>query len=500
MKIFDKKSPTKIEEDDLNDANLSVADFPDEITKKRAFINVLGARLAMKLFFSQKIEANNLYSLYTIHSLLEEFDIADIYYKNIKIDVRMIFNKDEIFIPKAQFEYELLPDLYAVLHLTEDMSSVEFLGFFEPKDLNKINANKDFYFYEYEYLQTPDKLKAFLDKFVPQNRPDQSENNLENAKELFLSLVDKEISQTDKKRLLKSLANDFSLREQMVEFENFETISKTITNKEELFQDELLDFAGTEGGDNLTLETASEPVAQEGEEFDFKKADEFSEEEINAWASDKTEEPIEEKINEPTVEATEEPIAQETEDFIFENANESIEEVVNDLPIETTDAPIAQEIEDFIFETENEPITQEINEQTFDTTAETIVQETEEFIFETQNESIEEEVNDLTVEPTNEPIVQEISNLTVGTTDEPIAKGLKNLTFETTNKSIAEGAEDLTFEKVGELFSEEANDLPFDKEDEPIEEGLKRFLPNVGLENELINKELLLFSSILYHQ
>ena len=52
MKIFNKKNIVSIAEEDLNDANLSCVDFKNEVTRKRAFIDVLGARLAMKYLFS----------------------------------------------------------------------------------------------------------------------------------------------------------------------------------------------------------------------------------------------------------------------------------------------------------------------------------------------------------------------------------------------------------------------------------------------------------------
>ena len=56
MKILDKKNNNfiTIEKEDLADAKLSAMDFLQDMTKKRAFINVLGARLAIKMFFSKK--------------------------------------------------------------------------------------------------------------------------------------------------------------------------------------------------------------------------------------------------------------------------------------------------------------------------------------------------------------------------------------------------------------------------------------------------------------
>ena len=246
MKLFEKKNIISIDGDDLKDAKLSSIDFADENTRKRVFLNILGARLAMKNLFGKKIQANNLYSLYTIHNVIEELDIADIYFEGIKIDVRLVFNREEIFIPKSHFKYDLLPDIYLVLELKEDLSSAEFIGFFEPKILNQQNANEDFYFHEADRLQNPSNIKTFLEEFVVENRIDASEDNIKNAKELFLSLVDKEISKNDKYFLFEQLAKNFSLRETIVELENFEIISKEVVKNEYLLKDSVLDIVGTQ--------------------------------------------------------------------------------------------------------------------------------------------------------------------------------------------------------------------------------------------------------------
>ena len=265
MKIFDKKYEIKIEEDDLKDAKLSSIDFSNQSIKKRAFINILGARLAMKQLFSQHIEANNLYSLYTIHSVLEEIDIADIYFQGIKIDVRLVFNNEEIFIPKSHFEYNLLPDLYLVLNIKQDMSSAEFLGFFEPDKLDKKNENKNFYFYEFENLHKQEELKEFLEDFIVENKFKVSEDSRKQSEELFLSLIDKEISKEDKVFLFQQLAHNFSLREKMVEVENFEFISKEVAKNTELLQDSVLDVVGAQN------------AVEEGPLSDFEEKREINE-------------------------------------------------------------------------------------------------------------------------------------------------------------------------------------------------------------------------------
>lgn len=246
MKLFGKSSGIKIESDDLKDAKLSSQGFDDESIKKRAFINILGARLAIKTLFSKKIQANNVYSLYTIQNFLEEFDIADIYYERLRIDVRLVFNREEIFIPKSHFKYDLLPDLYLVLELKEDFSVVEPLGFFEPRAINKENENDDFYFFESEKLTDIKELKNVLKKITPKTNSQISQENFNRSEELLAALMDKEISQDDKLFLFNQMAGSLELRKKTVEFENFEFMSKKVGANDEILNDGVLDIIGAQ--------------------------------------------------------------------------------------------------------------------------------------------------------------------------------------------------------------------------------------------------------------
>lgn len=306
MGLFDKKDKKdvlKIGEDDLNDAKLSSLDFSDVAVKKRAFMNVLGARLAMKSLFSKKIQANNIYSLYTIHSVLGEIDIADIYFEGIKIDVRLVFDRNEIFIPKSHFEYDLLPDFYLVMELQENFSGAEPLGFFEPQAIDKSLANQNFYFFEFENLTDVKELKATLNKFKKEATSEISDQDMEKAQELILSLVDKEISKTDKLILFKQLAQSFSLREKMVELENFEIISKEAPKYDDLLKDGILNIVGTqqlyenEPIEDVSLEDAFAEFAElTGEEAE----DSFTDEDLdNVFEEISESEPEPEPENEP---------------------------------------------------------------------------------------------------------------------------------------------------------------------------------------------------------
>lgn len=271
MGIFNKKINTvKVAQEDLDDAKLSSVDFSDEGTKKRAFINVLGARLAMKMLFSKKAEANNLYSMYSVHRVLEELDIADIYYKNVKMDVRVVFNSEEIFVPKSHFNHDILPDAYLFFQLKPDFTAVDFLGYVEPSKINQENQNHDFYFVEKDQLNAAEDIKKFVEKFVPDLKIKPTEEEFERAENLFLSFVDDEISVDDFNFLIKQLASDIELREKIVEFENFEFVSKRVARDESILQDGVLDIIGAqkafEEKEEVKEELQEEVLEQNAEE------------------------------------------------------------------------------------------------------------------------------------------------------------------------------------------------------------------------------------------
>jgi hypothetical protein len=218
----------EINEDDLSAAQLSVPDNADETLKKRVFANLLSARMAMKLLFENRIDVNNLYSMYSIQSLLKQIDIADIYYRNAKLDVRAIFDKELIFIPKSHFELGILPDLYLIFKLDKDLKNFEFLGSISPQRINKENQNDDYYFVEYNELEKDEDLRTQLDRIIANPDIEVSDSEIGYAQGLFASFVDEQITEKDKLSLLRLLFNSKFLREKFVEFENFEMVSSNL--------------------------------------------------------------------------------------------------------------------------------------------------------------------------------------------------------------------------------------------------------------------------------
>ena len=136
-----------------------------------------------------------------ISKILEKLDIADVLLPNIHIDARVIFDEKYIFIPKSHFKLEITPDIYVVLKLDKSFNHVEFLGYFEPKKINKKNANSNYYFITKNKLSSPDTLKQYIKNFTGSTSRKISEEDMLRGRELSISLADHITTEDEEKEM-----------------------------------------------------------------------------------------------------------------------------------------------------------------------------------------------------------------------------------------------------------------------------------------------------------
>lgn len=263
-----------IDENDKKNAGISANNFAKEDTRNRAYYNDLGARLVQKFLASENIDVSEICNIHKIHKIIEEFDISDIMLKNIHMDVRVVFNENFIFIPKSHFIYDILPDIYLVLLMSNDKKSMRFLGFFEPKLINKNNQNEEYYFIEKEKLTPVENLKEFISNFEGNTAQNLSDSELEEADFRILSLIDHDIDENGKKQLLKSLVKSAKLRDRFIEFENFELLSYRAQNSKEVTKPSDID---------ISYEKAAEATAKALDKFNEKTVDKQEAEIMNSF-------------------------------------------------------------------------------------------------------------------------------------------------------------------------------------------------------------------------
>src|SRR5574344_1312293 len=327
-----------VENENKAEAEFMSRSFVKTDVKNRAYINALGAELVMKYLASDGIDVENTHNLHSISKILENTDVSDIMLPNIHIDVRVVFDEDKIFIPKQQFNLEITPDIYVVLKLSTDFSYMEFLGFFEQKIINLKNQNDDYYFIEKNKLSATEKLTPFVKNFAGNTSRGISPQDMLRGRELSVSLNDHNISSSEFKELL--LLSD-ELRDSILEFDNFETLSNSVgpllneddssEGDDSVVNSAILADADSDKDDPIDL--TSLPDDNNEMEFDesFFNMEESEEPEQTDLTPSQEEDAIETTISDVEDNATDETLSDEL--TTYENSLTDIEEE-NNLPAE----------------------------------------------------------------------------------------------------------------------------------------------------------------------
>ena len=503
-----------IEKENHTEAEFMSRTFVNKELKNRAYLNALGAELVTKYLTSEGIKFNNVHNLHSISKVLESVDIADILLPNIHLDVRVVFNEKHIFIPKSHFELELVPDAYVVLKLDEEFKHVELLGYFKPSQINKRNENREYYFFDRSKLSSPASLTKFVKDFTGRTSRDISEEDLLRGRELAISLADHNISVSEEKELLELLLLSDVLRESVLEFDNFETLSYSTapvlseslavveiaeeneeTEEEEIIEEEteeIVEEAELEPAEEISLATmamdeeidldAAFPEAELEEETLEEAEEEPLEDPVSDEdAEDETTEEIEEEeetsekeVAEEVIENTldeeliEEHIEEVTElDFVDLDAEVEDEVLENDLT-EKLETPKTEELAEEELSIEEEEEEEELTVSEEETIEET--DEDDEFVNElneaaglTEEIDLEEETleEDLDfVEPSEEPIIdeEEIETEDIENVSEEIIEEVEEETLEpegveeveSTELDIAENITEDTIEPLVE--------------------------------------------------
>lgn len=246
MGIFDEnKNLIEITKDDMHDAIYSSAKLDEDI-KKRAFANVLGARLGIKFLKSIGINANNFESLYTIPAILKDMDISDVCVDNIRVDVRIVADENHLCIPKAQYEYDVTPDIYIFMKLSDDLSTAEFIGAIAPDEVNKSVENRDYYFISNGDLYNENSLKTAISKGKPKSNVQIAENEVIKAESMLVNFIDGDIMNHEKHFVYEVLKQSPEFQTMFREFEKFENISTDLAHTDEILSDSVLDVLGAQ--------------------------------------------------------------------------------------------------------------------------------------------------------------------------------------------------------------------------------------------------------------
>lgn len=144
-----------IDDNDIAFAKEICNDIVNKKERSRSVANVLVAKLAKK-YFSEEIDTTS--GIHNFSSVLQFYDISDVYLRENYIDVRLYFNNESIVIPKKHFDINVLPLAYMFIKVDENLSSGTVQGFIFPSDMNIENTEHDD---EYYYINESDLLSYY---------------------------------------------------------------------------------------------------------------------------------------------------------------------------------------------------------------------------------------------------------------------------------------------------------------------------------------------------
>lgn len=217
-----------ISQENIAEAEFMSANFIDKEVKNRAFINTIGAEAGVSYLANNGVDVEELRNIHSIKRIIEKTNIADIILPNIYIDVRVVFEDDVIFVPKSHFDLEILPNVYMVLKFNQNFENMEFLGYFEPKLINKENCNDEFYFVDASDLYPADNFVDFVKTFEGNTEKQLSESEILRGRELSVSASDDDITVDEYKEFLQLLKSSVILRDSVLEYDNFETLAGSV--------------------------------------------------------------------------------------------------------------------------------------------------------------------------------------------------------------------------------------------------------------------------------
>ena len=261
-------------EEFVEQVRASVKVFSSALVKSKAYYNLL-ASSAVEAFLREKgLLLGESVAMHSSMKLLADFEIADIQLKNLSVDVRAVFDEDELFIPKKHFAHKILPDIYLFVKMDEDLQNATMLGFVKPASVNMQNQNEEYYFVNKAILSPVNELVDFIQSAPEKSQYVLSETAEETLEKLIMLYMDNDIEDVKLEKLVEYLKNSEIAREKLIEFENFERLSSMAIQE---FKD--LDVENNDFSKYMKTLVATDEFAQFGIE------EGLSEEQVTASAT-----------------------------------------------------------------------------------------------------------------------------------------------------------------------------------------------------------------------
>lgn len=207
--------------------------------RKRAYALATGALALAKALQSDGFGISFKHSLFKIPSFAGNFELADLYIGNVRIDVRVTFDNENFYIPKTHKKYDATPDLYVVVKMEKDLSKMSIEGFVYPKETEKCETVEEYLVCPLKKLNSMKGFKKAVESVESQEH-ECAAGDHQKAAELAVLFLDGEISESEKIFFIKHVVNCPFCRERLCEFSEFDLIIEQVKKYPELLDDSTL--------------------------------------------------------------------------------------------------------------------------------------------------------------------------------------------------------------------------------------------------------------------
>lgn len=207
--------------------------------RKRAYALATGALALAKALQSDGFGVSFKHSLFKVPSFAGNFELADLYIGNVRIDVRVTFDNENFYIPKTHKKYDAAPDLYVVVKMEKNLSKMSIEGFVFPKETEKCESVEEYLVCPLKKLNSMKGFKKAVES-VETEEHECAAGDHQKAAELAVSFLDGEISESEKIFFIKHVVNCPLCRERLCEFSEFDSIIEQVKKYPELLDDSTL--------------------------------------------------------------------------------------------------------------------------------------------------------------------------------------------------------------------------------------------------------------------
>lgn len=222
-----------IDASNLDLAKQAAALIKDRNLRKKYYASTVAILTFIDAMQKEGILIKRNTSLSKVPSIAEVIDLSNVCYKKLQIDVRVILDGEDVYIPKSHKRNDIIPDIYVCAKLNKNFNYIEFLGFIETTSMPEMVDLKEYYSISTSELSPMEDLPHVLNTKKPQKKDFEISEHAK-IQEMFVNYFDNKLSRVEKLYLIKHVFYCAECRKKFLNFYSFDAVSKFVPEKPEI--------------------------------------------------------------------------------------------------------------------------------------------------------------------------------------------------------------------------------------------------------------------------